>query len=242
MIGGAFDWIYEHLGLFSWVVEIWSPMREAGIKNYKYIDWFRDHPIEDDLKLYRWNVDKLAGVAHIPWRSFDHPQLGRIEIGGWNRFHAFGNPPPALLERELARFPKWLLWQALTSPRMELVAAEADVLGDDHWRVRLVVQNTGWLPSYVSKRALERKVVRGVIAEIALPAGAQLVHGKRREDLGQLEGKWAKHSGVSFWPDYNVTDDRAKIEWVVRGKKGDRIDLVARHERAGTVRAVVTLG
>jgi len=242
VIGGAFDWIYEHLGMFSWVVEIWSPMQEAGIKNYKYIDWFRDHPIEDDLKLYRWNVDKLGGVAHLGWKPFDHPQLGRIEIGGWNRFHAFGNPPPAFLERELARFPKWLVWQALTSPKMELVAAEADALGDGHWRVRLVVQNTGWLPSYVSKRALERKVVRGVIAEITLPAGAELVHGKRREDLGQLEGKWAKHTGVSFWPDYNVTDDRAKIEWVVRGKTGDRITLLARHERAGTVRAAVTLG
>ena len=242
VIGGAFDWIYEHLGLFSWVVEIWSPMKEAGIKNYKYIDWFRDHPIEDDLKLFRWSVDRLGGVAHIAWKPFDHPQLGRIEIGGWNRFHAFGNPPPAFLEREIARFPKWLLWQALTSPKMELVAAEADALGDEHWRVRLVVQNTGWLPSYVSKRALERKVVRGVIAEIALPAGAELVHGKQREDLGQLEGKWSKHTGVSFWPDYNVTDDRAKIEWVVRGKTGDRIALLARHERAGTVRAALTLG
>ena len=103
--------------MFSWVVEIWSPMKEAGIENYKYIDWFRDHPVEDDLKLYRWNVDKLGGVAHIPWRAFDHPQLGRIEIGGWNRFHAFGNPPPAFLERELARFPRWLLWQSLTSPK-----------------------------------------------------------------------------------------------------------------------------
>ena len=71
----------------------------------------------------------------------------------------------------------------------------------------LVVQNTGWLPTYVSKRALDRKVVRGVIAEIALPAGATLVHGKRREVLGQLEGKAYKHTGVSFWPDYNVTDD-----------------------------------
>jgi hypothetical protein len=39
-----------------------------------------------------------------------------------------------------------------------------------------------------------------------------------------------------------VTDDRAKIEWVVRGKKGDRVDLVARHERAGTIRATVALG
>ena len=76
VIGGAFDWVYDHLGMFSWVVEIWSPMREAGIENYQYIDWFRDHPIEDDLKLYRWNVDKLGGLAHIAWKPFDHPQLG----------------------------------------------------------------------------------------------------------------------------------------------------------------------
>ena len=242
VIGGTFDWVYEHLGIFSWVVEIWSPMREAGIENYKYIDWFRDHPIEDDLKLYRWNTDELGGIAHVAWKPFDHPQFGPIEIGGWNRFHAFGNPPPAFLERELARFPKWLLWQALASPKMEVCAAEADALGDQHWRVRLVVQNTGWLPSYVSKRALERKVVRGVFAEIALPAGATLVQGKRREDIGQLEGKWGKHTGVSFWPDYHLTDDRAKIEWVVRGNKGDCVELLARHERAGTVRAKVTLG
>ena len=210
--------------------------------NYQYIDWFRDHPIADDLKLYRWSTDKLGGLAHVAWQPFDHPQLGRVEIGGWNRFHAFGNPPPAFLERELARFPKWLVWQALTSPKMELVAAEADALGDGHWRVRLVVQNTGWLPSYVSKRALERKVVRGRHRGDRLPEGATLVHGKRREELGQLEGKSSKHTGVSFWPDYNVTDDRAKIEWVVKGKRGDRIRLVARHDRAGTVRADVMLG
>ena len=134
-----------------------------------------------------------------------------------------------------------MLWQALTSPKLELVAAQAEALGNDHWRVRLVVQNTGWLPSYVSKRALERKVVRGVIAEIALPQGATLAQGKRREEIGQLEGKSAKHTGVSFWPDYNVTDDRAKVEWIVKAKRGDRIDVLARHDRAGTVRATVVL-
>ena len=142
----------------------------------------------------------------------------------------------------MQRFPRWLVWQALTSPKMELVAAEADALGADTWRVRLVVQNTGWLPSYVSKRALERKIVRGVVAEIALPPGGELLSGKRRVEAGQLEGKAYKHTGVSFWPDYNLTDDRAKIEWVVRATAGARVDLVASHERAGTIRTSVTLG
>ncbi|MEP6657968.1 MAG: M14 family metallopeptidase, partial [Betaproteobacteria bacterium] len=128
VIGGTFDWIYEHLGLYSWVVEIWSPMREAGIADYGYIDWFRDHPPEDDLKLYRWNETALSGLAHRTWQPFDHPQLGAIEIGGWDRFHAFSNPPAFLLERELARFPRWLLWQALTSPKLELVHAGSEAL------------------------------------------------------------------------------------------------------------------
>jgi len=245
VIGGTFDWIYEHMGLFSWVVEIWAPMREAGIESYKYIDWFRDHMVEDDLKLIRWSDEKLSGLGHIAWRPFDHPQLGKVEIGGWNRFHAFSNPPPALLEKELARFPKWLLWQALISPRLELVHAGAERVGGDGnegaWRVTLVAQNTGWLPTYVSKRALARKVVRGLIVEVGLPAGAALAMGKLRDDCGQLEGKAYKHTGVSFWPDYHVTDDRAKIEWVVRGSVGDSIALTARHDRAGTVRASVVL-
>jgi hypothetical protein len=241
VIGGSSDWIYEHLGLFSWVVEIWSPMREAGIDKYLFIDWFRDHPIDDDLKLYRWNVEKLDGAAHVDWKPFDHPQLGKVEIGGWNRFHAFSNPPPRFLADELARFPKWLIWQALTSPKLELVVADAEALGDDTWRVRLVVQNSGWLPRYVSKRALERKVVRGVIAEIALPPDGELLLGKVRDEYGQLEGKAYKHTGVSFWPDYHVTDDRLKIEWVVRCQAGGQILLTVRHERAGTVRATVKL-
>ncbi|HKU85293.1 MAG TPA: M14 family metallopeptidase [Casimicrobiaceae bacterium] len=241
VISGTFDWLYEHLGIFVWVVEIWSPMREAGITDYKFIDWFRDHPIEDDLKLFRWNEEQLGGAAHHGWKPFDHPQLGRVEIGGWDRFHAFGNPPLPLLARELARFPKWLLWQALCSPKLELVHAGATVLGDDTWTITLVIQNVGWLPTYVSKRALVRKTVRGIVAEITLPQGASLASGKARDDVGQLEGKAHKHTGVSFWPDYNVTDDRMKIEWVVRGGAGTQVDITARHERAGTVRASVLL-
>src|SRR5208282_2417189 len=98
---------------------------------YSYIDWYRDHPIADDLRLFRWSEEKLGGAAHVDWKPFDHPQLGPVEIAG---------------------FPQWLLWQALLSPRLELLSADALALGEGLWRVRLVVQNTGWLPSYGSKR------------------------------------------------------------------------------------------
>jgi hypothetical protein len=133
------------------------------------------------------------------------------------------------------------VWHALTSPRLELVHAGSEDVGDGLHRITLVVQNTGWLPSYVSKRALDRKVVRGLVAEIELPQGGALVEGKRRAEHGPLEGRAYKHTGISFWPDYHVTDDRMKLTWVVSGKPGDVVKLTARHERAGTVRTEVTL-
>src|SRR3989442_4633342 len=129
--------------MFSWVVEIWSPMREAGLEKYLYIDWFRDHPVEDDLKLFRWSEDKLGGLAYVDWKPFNHPELGPIEIGGWNRFHALGNPPPQFLEREVARFPQWLLWQALLPPKHELVAPGSLSIRYGAWPVALRLPATG---------------------------------------------------------------------------------------------------
>jgi murein tripeptide amidase MpaA len=105
-ITGTFDdWAYEHQGIFGWTVEVWSPQRQAGITDYKYIDWYREHPLEDDLKLLRWSDEKLGGKGYINWYPFDHPQLGRVELGGWDAMYAWSNPPPEFLEKEIARFP-----------------------------------------------------------------------------------------------------------------------------------------
>jgi hypothetical protein len=42
------------------VVELWSPNKEAGITGYKWIDWYREHPVEDDLKLLKWSDGSAA--------------------------------------------------------------------------------------------------------------------------------------------------------------------------------------
>ena len=37
----------------------------------------------DALKLLKWNDEALNGEGFKPWKEFDHPQLGKVEIGGW---------------------------------------------------------------------------------------------------------------------------------------------------------------
>ena len=110
--------------------------------------------------------------------------------------------------------------------------------------MRLAVQNTGWLPSYVTKMAKNRKLARGVVCEIELPEKAVLETGKLREELGQLEGRAYKPAAANTWAGSSAdeTDDRLTVEWVVRAAGGSVIKLVARHERAGAATASVTLG
>ena len=237
---GAFDtWMYDHLGVFGWTVEFWSIMQQAGLKDYKYIDWFREHSVEDELKLLKWADEKLPGRGYVDWFPFDHPQLGKVELGGWDTMLTWTNPPPEFLEEEIRKFPDWLTWHALISPKLALRSTDMISLGENAYRVRVIFENTGWLPTYVTKKALERKVTRGLLAEIELPEGATLQSGKPREVLGELEGRAYKTATLD--EALEETSDRAKVEWVVKAPKGGTVKVTAKHERAGVVRTEIEL-
>jgi hypothetical protein len=205
------------------------------------VEWYREHPPEDDLKLLKWSDEQCGGQAHVTWYPFRHPQLGMVELGGWDKMNYWRNPPPALREREAARFPAWLQQLALSLPRLELLRTEVRALGEDHWRVRFAVANSGYLPSYVSKRSLERKTSRGTVFQIHLPPGVSLLAGKERVIGAHLEGHAPKNTLLAFQPNKDITGDRAVVEWVVRGARGTAVALTATADRAGTVRTEVTL-
>jgi murein tripeptide amidase MpaA len=250
VITGVFDdWMYEHRGVYAWTTEIWSPQRQAGVTDYKYIDWFRDHPVEHDLMMLKWSDESLEGKGHVDWHPFNHPQLGEVEIGGWDTQYAFRNPPPPFLEKEVAPFSDWVIWQALASPKLEERASVVEEIEPGVWRIRFAVQNTGWLPTNVTKIAEQRKLCRGVVGEIEQNGSPQstagssepawLVSGKLRQELGQLCG-WSHVSSSGFGGQLSATDDVAVFEWVVRGP--GTYNVAVRHERAGVVRKVLKLG
>jgi murein tripeptide amidase MpaA len=238
--GGANDWFYDHLGLYSWTTEFWSPQREAGIDDYAYIDWLRDHPPEDDLKLLRWSDEQLDGKGYVDWYPYEHDQLGEVELGGWDLMYCWGNVPPQFLEREIAPHSELAIWQALVSPKLEFRSLDVESLGEKRWLVRLVVENTGWLPTGVSEKAVERKAVRPLEAEITLPDDSRVIGGERKVELGQLDGRVQRRS-LLWWASNDATSDRAKAEWVVEAPAGSSVMVEARHQRAGTVRRELTL-
>lgn len=238
-IKGTFDdWMYEYLGVYAWTCEIWSVQRQAGIKKYHYIDWFRDHPAEDDLAILKWNNEALNGEGLIDWYEVDHPQLGKVELGGWHTFITWRNPPYQFLEKEIAPLSDFAIFSAVISPLLEWYQVNKTSNGRLH-HLQAVVQNTGYLPTNISKKALEMKVVRELEIDLKLPEGAKLLTGKEKTMCGQLNGR--DHKGKwAIWSDDSTTE-RAKVEWVIEAEPGTEVEITAVHPRAGTIRKTVTL-
>jgi murein tripeptide amidase MpaA len=239
--GVADDWAYDHLGVFAWTTEFWSPMRAAGITDYKFIEWWSDHPFEDDLKMLAWADEVTPGEGYVDWYPYDHPDLGPVELGGWNNQLIIRNPPPHLLAQEVAPHADWAIWHLLISPLLRLRSTEVEALGDGAWRVRVVVENTGWLPTNVTQKAIERKAVRPIEARIVADSGVTVI-GKDALELGQLAGRVGKHSMLGgFGGTTDPTVDRAKAEWVVRGPAGATVQVEVWSPRAGVVRTSIEL-
>jgi len=153
------------------------------------------------------------------------------------------------MEAEIAPHSDFGIFTALITPRLRIRLAEAHRLGDSTWHVRIAVENDGWLPTNVTEKAKEKKLVEPVHACIALRSdipledgGVRLVSGSERIELGQLAGRARARSMLEDFG--GVTDptlDRAKAEWFVEAIAGTRVEITAGHPRAGVVRATVTL-
>ncbi len=183
--------------------------------------------------------DRDAGF--VDWYPYDHPQLGPVELGGWNDLYSWTNPPGHLLHAEVEKHAEFAVFQALASPCLEIKHLAATALGDGTWQVEVGLANTGWLPTQVTVRAAKNDRVRPIVAELlasdAVDSAIEFLGTPSRTTIGQLGG------GVDarFALGRDGTPDRALVSWVVRAATGTELTAVVRHDRAGTARASIVL-
>ena len=92
-------------------------------------------------------------------------------------------------------------------PKLAIHTLQVTPLGENNYRINLVVENTGYLPTYTSEQGKKRKAIRPVRLELELPAGARLVNGRSRVELGHLEGRSNKFDVTTCWGE-SPTDNR----------------------------------
>jgi len=238
---GAFDdWMYDHQGIYCYTIELWDLPTEAGIKDRKFIEWYRDHPHEQDLQILKWADEHGGPGAYVDWYEFNHAQLGKVELGGWNVMYTWRNPPLQYIGAEAARNTPFALAAGDLLPHLALHTLKVTALGGGDYHVNLVVENTGFLPTYTNQKGKKSKVVRPVRAELDVPEEVGIVNGKRRMELGHLEGRSNKLE-VSIW-EASPTDNRARVEWVLHTENPASLKLRVISERAGTIQTSIQLG
>lgn len=248
-LGSLMQWSYDELGIVTFSTELWNPELAAGIgEPAKY--QVRARSTEDELKLLAYNDAHLGGRGFVEWTPFEHPQLGRVEIGGWTHMYTFRNPPPVswassdearqFLFNTLHTNCLFTLQHAACAPLLRIESARAEPVASGLYRVSAVIANRGYLPTHLTQRALEHGTAGPVIASLQLPEGAALVMGAPSQELGHLAGRDERKATWSPWM-RQWSQTRRPVEWLVRASAGTQLTIVAAAQRAGVHRQTVTL-
>lgn len=239
MSGASDDWAYEHLGVFGWTTEFWDIVHAATGEKQSTHFWYTGPTDAERLAVMRWldgfvDADDPTTTGHVDWYPFDHPQLGPVELGGWNQLHSWTNPPSSLLCAEVDPHADFAVAQALAAPCLQIRRAHVEALGDDTWRVTVGIANTGWLPTAVTAWASQHDMVRPIVADIG---ASDVIDGPARRTVGQLAGA----SSVRFTNGTEGTADRTSCSWIVRAPAGTPVIVTVSHQRAGTATSTVVL-
>jgi murein tripeptide amidase MpaA len=240
MNGGLLDWVFEQLGVIPFATELWSLAAKAGVEVKDFIEFFRNRSDEIDAKMLHVLDRELDGEGFREWTPFEHPQLGPVEIGGWHRTFTWTNPPGPMLEEVTSTNAKFVLRAARTAPKLEIRETKAEPLVDGLYKVTVVIQNTGFLPTYVTETAHKAGVSKPIKVEIALAEGGVIVTGKPECELGHLDGRANTFGQLSFNDVYPILN-RASAEWIVRQPAGTAVTVTASTAKAGTARTEIML-
>lgn len=235
--GSVTDWVYSALGILAYATELWSLPARAGVKVTDFINWGKERPDSDDLAMARVLDEHAEGEGLFAWKPFDHPQLGNVEIGGWDYKFAMQNPPGPLLEEVTKGNALFVLREMGVLPHLAFDSTKVEPIGSGVYKVSAVLINDGYLPTYVS--SIGKKNGRAKAPKLTL-SGAKVATGKPEVTIDHLEGRLALHVPMGIPYRYGNLA-RGYAEWVVTAKAGDEIQLTATANRAGTVKTTVTV-
>jgi hypothetical protein len=171
----------------------------------------------DDGKRLRW-LDANGEIARfVAWHEFQHPELGKVEIGGFAPFAR--SEPPAAQSREIAT--KQLDFVLALGPELahvEISELKAKELGKGVWELKAAVTNRARLP-LMSASAKRTDTVRPARVDLVLGSDDALLGGDKMQLVRDLGGSGA----------------RVEMRWLVRGNDPTHFKLKVTTQHAGCV-------
>lgn len=223
VFGGELDWFYGGRGIYTYSNELWTP----------YLMYNSDATRDaNDNTSFQFDRYLLFKDAFVEWHAYDHPQYGKIEIGGFkknfSRMH-----PGFLLESDAHRNMAFTIYHAYHTPKLEIDTIMEKDLGAGLKEVTAIIGNKRLMPTHSSqdiKYKIERpdhisingaRVIAGMtvdnrnpIATVEQKSDPQTIEVDNIPGLGQVTVRWILQGNAK----YTISVDSRKGGLVSRGK------------------------
>jgi hypothetical protein len=164
---------------------------------------------------------KERGEGFVEWTSFDHPQLGVVEIGGFVPGFQM-NPPEGELDRLVDEQTRFVSTLADELPRITLDAPMVEKVGDGVYRITIIAHNTGRLPT-ASGIATKSRSRQPLVLRLEGDE-KNILAGRRVQRTQSIQG-----------------GGNERFEWLVTGRDGATMTITVRSPQTGEMTITPTL-
>ena len=237
------DYIMLCKGIYGHAIECWDWEVRAGIDP----KW--DRPVansdpkyahDNELKFLRWVDENCGADVFKPWTKFDHPQLGEVEIGGYNQVFV-NNPPIPFMKQEVEKATRFMARQIRLLPRLSVTDVQTKALPGGVFAVTATVANHGYLPTYGSHEALAQNIIAPIT--VSIEGADAMVNCSQTQEIGNLEGTSSIEADLRD-TNYIMLPHKPcfkQVKWVIAAEPGSEVTIHVISERGGHCKTTVFL-
>ncbi len=202
VFGGELDWFYGGRGIFTFTNELFT--------SYMY---FNENAGRNSGQEYEFDKYLLFGDAFVEWETYDHPQYGEIEIGGFKKNYTRADPG-FLLEQDAHRNMAFTIFHAYHTPKLVVAKVEEKELPGGLREITAEIANERLIPTHGS-HDLTYKIERPDFISLK---GLEVLAGMvvENQDMGITKEQKVKPEQIKV--DNIPGMGTVKVRWIVKGK------------------------
>ncbi|MDD5728845.1 MAG: M14 family metallopeptidase [Victivallales bacterium] len=192
---GLFDsHLYALKGVFALTIELGTIEHALGLSTESIL-------AHDDAEAYMESEDvrlrciqfcdknpKRRKVFH-DWKKIKHPQMGELEVGGFD-WSVFAVPVKEQLAEICEANYQFIIRAASWRPRIEILESITEEIADACFRVRVKFFNNGELPEFVSEQKLKNPHCHLPLVTLKMGKNVNCLSQKLHRDLKHFS-PWA---------------------------------------------------
>ncbi len=186
--GDLSDYAYHQRGALAYVVELWDVFQQLGIARKKpFVDHYSKFSRQDMRALAAFDQQHNAGRLFGTWQAVKHPQLGDVEVNGFDPRVGIWNPPYEKLDDTCRAQSAAFLRVAALVPRVSVSVLE-QTHSDGVTRTDIRICNHGYLGTCGVPSARTLTHVEPLRLKAVAEAATLLAPTETVVQLGHLDG------------------------------------------------------